>query len=122
VACLESAFAEDIRHRRFVPYIQLHEFEALLFCDLSHLGDMFSGGDRAVEALASECQELRSPEHINDDPQGAPSKRIIARIPEYEGNKVAAGPLAAEAIGVDRIREKCAHFGEWLTRLESLSA
>ena len=31
VAFLEQSFAEDIGDARFVPYIQLHEFEAYLF-------------------------------------------------------------------------------------------
>lgn len=31
VECLEERLAQDLAHRRFIPYIQLHEFEALLF-------------------------------------------------------------------------------------------
>jgi len=37
VACIEKAFAEDLNDHRFIPYIQLHEFEALLFADLDIL-------------------------------------------------------------------------------------
>ena len=33
VKCLERALAEDIGDKRFIPYIQLHEFEALLLAD-----------------------------------------------------------------------------------------
>lgn len=121
VQCLESALAADIGHPRLIPYIQLHEFEALLFSNLSPLGDIFSGGEKAVQQLASECQKFKSPEHIDDDPNGAPSKRIIAKIPQYEGQKVSAGPLAAQEIGLDQIRQKCPHFDEWLTKLENLA-
>ena len=35
VASLETAFAEAINDGRFIPYIQLHEFEALLFVALT---------------------------------------------------------------------------------------
>ncbi len=35
VAALETAFAEAINDSRFIPYIQLHEFEALLFAVLT---------------------------------------------------------------------------------------
>lgn len=37
VAALETAFAEAINDGRFIPYIQLHEFEALLFAALTIL-------------------------------------------------------------------------------------
>ena len=30
-ACIQAAFADDIGDARFVPYIQMHEFEGLLF-------------------------------------------------------------------------------------------
>lgn len=33
VEFLEQRFAEDIDDRRFIPYIQLHEYEAYLFSD-----------------------------------------------------------------------------------------
>jgi len=32
---LEESLAADIASQRFVPYIQLHEFETLLYADLS---------------------------------------------------------------------------------------
>jgi len=35
VACVEKALADDIKYHRFIPYIQLHEFEALIFADPS---------------------------------------------------------------------------------------
>lgn len=31
---LEKDFANAINEGRFIPYIQLHEFEALLFCEI----------------------------------------------------------------------------------------
>ena len=31
---LEQALYEDINNRLFIPYIELHEFEALFYCDL----------------------------------------------------------------------------------------
>jgi hypothetical protein len=51
----------------------------------------------------------------------APSKRIIAEIPEYDGQKATSGPLIAGRIGLPTLREKCAHFAEWLHRLEGLA-
>ncbi len=37
VKSLEDSFASDIDDLRFIPYIQLHEFEALIFTDLEKL-------------------------------------------------------------------------------------
>ena len=37
VDLLEIAFANDINDSRFIPYIQLHEFEALIFTNLEEL-------------------------------------------------------------------------------------
>lgn len=61
-----------------------------------------------------------SPELINDGPTTAPSKRIIAEIPEYAFQKSTAGPLIAARIGLDVMRARCPNFGEWLGRLEAL--
>ena len=38
VAALEEAWADETDDRRFIPHIQLHEYEAYLFTDLSVLG------------------------------------------------------------------------------------
>lgn len=34
VIFLEEALAQDINQQKFIPYIQLHEFEALVFTDM----------------------------------------------------------------------------------------
>jgi len=72
--------------------------------------------------LADQLQAVRdsfpTPEDINDDPVSAPSKRIIALYPRY--NKVVEGGIAAQIIGVDRMRAQCSHFRAWLDRLVAL--
>jgi hypothetical protein len=118
---LEGALASKLDHRRFVPYIQLHEFEALLFSDPEKLGTSFPGCQPAVANLVQLAQQSGNPEMINDGADTAPSKRIIREIPEYEGRKASAGPLVTEKIGLRVLREKCAHFAEWLERLEGLA-
>ncbi|MEH1786283.1 DUF4276 family protein [Nostoc sp.] len=62
-----------------------------------------------------------TPELINDGQQTAPSKRIIARFPDYGRAKSAFGPQLAERIGIEVIRSRCPHFNTWLSRLESLN-
>ena len=73
--------------------------------------------EQPAEELAAARRAAASPEHINDGRDTHPSARL-ARLAGYD--KVRDGPALAERIGLDRIRRECAHFGEWLTRLESL--
>lgn len=110
---LGSAFDE----RRLLPYVQMHEYEALLFSQPNAI----SGVMRAKESVA-ELEEIRksfeSPEHINDSPETAPSKRLEAIFPYYQ--KTFHGILASKAIAIETMRGECPHFDEWLTTLESL--
>ncbi len=120
VEALERAFADDIGDPRFVPYIQLHEFEAILFCDPGNFRLHYENCDRQVERLRAIADDHDSPERIDDGPQTAPSKRIIAEFPSYEAAKPVVGPEVAQLIGLKTIREKCPHFASWLSRLEGL--
>jgi hypothetical protein len=108
----------DLRaHVRFVPYIQLHEYEGLLFSD----SQAFATGI-AQPHLAQQFQVVRNafptPEDINDNPDTAPSKQVLRIYPKYR--KVLDGTLAAQAIGVDTMRRECLHFRDWVAQLEAL--
>ena len=105
------------RPDRFLPHIQPYEFEALLFSDTSHFAREQPEWEQPAEELAAARRGAASPEHINDGPDTHPSARLD-RLPGYR--KVRDGTAVAERIGLDRIRRECAHFGEWLTRLETL--
>jgi len=120
VDMLEKSWSEDIGDRRFIPFIQLHEYEAYLFVDVAKFGEFYSDRQGAIDSLASVADQHESPELIDDGQATAPSKRIIAEIPEYGGAKPTVGPMVAEAIGLHRIRAACPHFSEWLTKLEEL--
>lgn len=122
VEALEQAFARDINDSRFIPYIQLHEYEAYLFSDPTQFGFFYEHSEKAISALKSIADGKSSPELINDGLHSAPSKRIISKFPDYEGAKPVIGPLVAELIGLHVIRSKCPHFGTWLSRLEQLGA
>jgi hypothetical protein len=121
VELLEQAFAHDIADHRFIPYLQLHEFEALVFVDPSKLDLEFIDRDPAIQALMRIRNQFANPEDIDDGEDTAPSKRIIKELPEYSGRKVTAGPRIAEAIGLDALRKECSHFDSWLTKLEQLA-
>ncbi len=120
VARLEEAFEKDINDSRFIAYIQLHEFEALLLAEPSALGHYFPDTEKAIERITALCEEYDTPELIDDGEQTAPSRRIIDEIPQYKSSKRTAGPIVAAEIGLEKMREKCPHFNEWLSRLEQL--
>jgi Domain of unknown function (DUF4276) len=120
VEALEKAFDLDIGDRRFIAYLQLHEYETMLFADLDALRRSFDHCDEVIEDLKRIAQDFQSIEHIDDGATTAPSKRIISRIPAYEGRKPTAGPDTAEFIGLTVIRARCPHVNSWLARLEQL--
>jgi hypothetical protein len=120
---IESNMAFDLPNPRFIPYVQLHEFEALVLVDCSYLPEHFPDGeaDRAPAILRKSIGETE-PELIDDGEQTAPSKRIISAVKAYDNLKSTVGPDIARAIGLPRLRAACPHFGEWLAKLEGLSA
>ena len=121
VEALEAALQAEIADPRFLPYIQLHEFEALLYCDLSQLEQRIEGSGPALATLAAEVAGLE-PEEINEGAATAPSKRIIRHVPAYERAKVRVGAPAAAAIGLAALRARCPHFSSWVTRMEQLGS
>lgn len=120
VEALEQAFARDVGDNRFVPYIQLHEYEAYLFSDPTWFKYFYDHHEKQIDALKAIADSHATPELIDDGPHSAPSKRIIAELPDYEDAKTVVGPQVAELIGLDVIRGKCPHFAAWLSRLENL--
>ncbi len=120
VEFLERRFAEDINDPRFIPYIQLHEYEAYLFADLSHFSELYDNCTEEIKTLQDIADEYETPELINDGENTAPSKRIIAQFPAYKKAKVIEGSQLAELIGLKVIRSKCPHFNDWLSRLEGI--
>lgn len=116
-ADLQQAMGAGFNAARFIPFVIMHEFEALLFSDC----EAFSRGvgkPELHEAMQAIRDNFQSPEEINDSPLTAPSKRVEALIPSYQ--KPFLGTLAALEVGLIRIREECPHFGAWLTRLEQI--
>lgn len=121
---LEVRTLEEVQKRlhmynlgnRFIPYIGMHEFEALLFSNAEVLAKVIEMKSSSVDSI---MEKFDSPEDINDNPANAPSKQLERLVPGYR--KVMMGKSIAEAIGIQRIREQCPHFNSWLVRLEALS-
>lgn len=118
-AAINAEVGEALRPDiRFVPYLQLHEFGALLFSAPT----AFAHGIYEPN-LSTTFEKIRrafaTPEEIDDDPISAPSKRIIAAHPPYR--KPLYGVLGAMAVGVDAMRRECPHFDQWVRQLESIT-
>lgn len=119
----ENALRRDIGEnsvRRFIPYVQMHEFEALLFSDPERLANGIGRPDLYSELIRI-ANSFSTPEHINDSRRTAPSKRIIKLFPGYRLQKPLYGGLAALEIGLPKIRQECPLFNAWLAKLESLT-
>lgn len=101
---------------RFLPYVMMHEFEAMLFSDCVAFGEAI-GHPEIIPELVAIRERFSSPEAIDDSPDGVPSKRIGRVLPTYE--KPLMGNVAALEIGLERIRAECPHFRAWLERLEA---
>lgn len=125
---VEDALSDDIRKEmgegfnpnRFIPYVQMHELEALILAEPTELTKEFPGQAKAVQQLVAAIQG-QNPEEINDGPDSAPSVRIIEHLPEYKALKGSAAPSVLEEIGLTRLRERCPHFDAWMTKLEQLA-
>ena len=126
VLFLEHKMKEDIlesargfRSDFFIPYIELHEFEALFYCDLTALRSEYVDREeqRKIDKLISDVQGL-APEEINNGSETAPSKRLQKALNYRKGDAVVS-PLAR--IGIDRMMEKCPHFSSWVNILLEVS-
>lgn len=114
-AFIESRMALDIDLRNFIPNLVVHEFEALLFVQPTLFATW--ANTHVVDSLVA-IRRDKAPEDINDSPQTAPSKRILAAMPGYQ--KPVHGPLIACDIGLHAMRAACPHFDGWLRKLEAL--
>ena len=123
VTSMEGQLKADLGFYKFIPYIQLHEYEALLYSDTVIMEEWLG----LYNSLPNHCftkikksAPNSNPELINESPATAPSKRIIAICNSYD--KINDGILILKEIGLDRLRSECTHFNDWLTQLEALNS
>lgn len=124
--CLQQAMTVGLRGkigndamRRFIPYVQMYEFEGLLFSRPAQLAIGIG-----QSGLSAQFQHIRdsfyTPEEINNSPVTAPSKRILNLFNGYE--KPLHGSLAALEMGLPAIRGECPRFDAWLKKIEALQS
>ncbi len=120
---LEDAMARSVNDARFIPALVLHEFEALLFSkadEIARLARVQNEAERelARKVLTEVASAFATAEDIDEGPTTHPARRISDALPHYR--KTLHGPEIAAAIGLERMRDACPHFGRWITKLESL--
>lgn len=97
----------------FVPYVQKHEFEALLFSDEAAFVYEGTAVQKAIQAVLN---EYPNPEDINTTETGHPAKRLETIFAAGK-KKYAKGADAvdfAELIGLEIILKKCPRFRSWV--------
>jgi len=117
---LETSFEQDIDNCKFIPYIQLHEFETFLFVDSNITAVNLSGCKKpdVIEYIEDTKNKVdNNPELINDSIQTAPSKRILKVYPTYD--KVSDSLKVCEELGIQKIMNTCPHFKEWIEKIEN---
>ena len=121
VTAMEKLLSKDLGFRKFIPYIQLHEYEALMYSDTTEMETWLSLYNKIPKNCFTDIRKSvtdANPELINESPQTAPSKRILQLCDTYD--KVDDGILILKEIGLSKLRTECKHFNEWLTILENL--
>lgn len=114
---IERVINDDINEANCNFHFMLHEFEGILFSKPDSFA-LIAGAD-VVARIHAIRDSYQTPEHINNSPETAPSKRLEALIPNYA--KVKNGTLLSKDMGIDIIMEQCPHFREWIQRIISLN-
>ncbi len=107
--------------QRFIPYVSMYEFEALLFSDPKVLAFEL---DVPLDQITKILTNYPTPEEINNSVETAPSKRL-EKICQKGGrrayDKTFDGKILTSEIGIEAMRAKCPLFNAWIESLENLS-
>lgn len=121
VAAIRQRLEDDINDPRFHCYLQLHEFEAFLYCAPEAVARHFADPTLLPVLRATLAAFDNQPEAINDHPETAPSKRLAAALRPRSFGKTTDGVAIAGAIGVAGLRAQCPTFEVFCQRLDQLT-
>ncbi|MCW3787229.1 DUF4276 family protein [Plebeiibacterium sediminum] len=111
---IETAILKDFGdNENFIPYIQRHELEALMFSSRDGF-DLVIDDEKKIALIDAINKEYPNPEDINNSPQTAPSKRL-GKIFNYD--KTGDGEMILEMVGIEPMLEKCPRFAEWIGKI-----
>lgn len=107
---IEHAVNIDIGAPNLHFNLLVHEFEALLYAD----PEAFRTYSKEVIPMMERALKKANgnPEDINSEYSTSPSHRILDVFPSY--SKPADGGNIIKKIPLSLMREKCAHFNDWL--------
>lgn len=117
VQFLEQALADAINNPRFISYIQLHEFEGLLFASKVGFEFLPDLNQANLNKLIFAVNEKENPEELNDGELTAPSKRLEQLIPGFDKNKPFYGGIIAEVNTIHAVLDRCVRFNNWVNIL-----
>jgi hypothetical protein len=123
---VETAIGKDVGNKRFLPFVMLHEFEALLFSKPEVIAQALNDEElsQLLCAIRKEKPEYeKTPEAINDSPDTCPSARIekLCAQRDLHYGKPTDGPIIAEKIGLETMLEQCPHFAEWIGKIDDFA-
>lgn len=117
ISSIEAAINEDVGLRNCEFHFMLHEFEGILFSNPASFALI------ADDAVVEDIQRIRdlytTPEHINNSPETAPSKRLKKLIPNYA--KIRDGAILSKDMEIDVIMRECPHFREWVQHIADIA-
>lgn len=120
VQIIEQALGDDIHCYRFIPYIELHEFETLVLCNIPKVSQTYPNAQKQLEELDVNWRKETggNVELVNSSRETAPSKRLIKAVERhYNYDKKLMAVVATKDIGIDALRTQCSHFNQWIDKL-----
>lgn len=115
---LEQKIKQGIRQEqreKVIPYIQMYEFEALLFSNVEKMATELQTEQAWINSILGDFNN--NPENINNSKETAPSKRIEKNVKYI---KTLHAPKILQEIRLPEIRKKCRGFDKWITQLEKI--
>ena len=112
---VEVGVKAEVKYERFIPYIQRHEFEALLFAATDGFDSFLPKSEKMdIESISSRYTNV---EDINGGVDSAPSKRL-ENIFNYD--KVIHSELVWRDVPLEKIMDRAPRFKRWIDELVAL--
>ena len=117
---IKKEFYNDNKYKNkiLIPYIQMHETEALWFSDINAIIRVKNANEQQQEDLSKIIEKYKNPEDINDSYETAPSKRLENIFCDY--SKVIDGKEISNKISINIFIEKCPRFSKWVNEISNL--
>jgi hypothetical protein len=118
VDAIEAAWAKHFDEPRFVPYLQRHEFEALVIAHPPALDAVAPAHVATLRTVIHPTANATSAEDVNDGRATHPSALLSRAIPDYKARKPDYALFTLLEAGLDRVRARCPRLNAWLEKWE----